>query len=341
MKKHEWGVALLTALALGLIGCISSQTGKEGLLEFNYVTDDKVTDFNKPIAIGARLDLTVARAGTEGDRRVTLDEASSDDTDVLEVVSTAGDKMIVEGRGAGRAELSATATLTATSEQVTDFIDMTAREPEVVNLWHSCYANGDERQTREARYIAGQNNLWIPFDMEMQNGQSVIGYGRYPVELEPAEGASFVADNTLQSHIRIDGGAVGDLTLASQVDDTTLGVKFVEPGVIDGAEIVLEPLVLQPGETKFAYVLPTEGNQRICQANVQIEVAGTSADTCEVKKASNPSLDATNDPRRFGWLELKATAIGECTFDVTYPEGEGGEGSTTSLSVRVTERVSE
>lgn len=55
--------ALTSAVFIGAIGCESTITGNEGNFQFSYPADDRVLDFNKPIAIGARLDVSVRTAG--------------------------------------------------------------------------------------------------------------------------------------------------------------------------------------------------------------------------------------------------------------------------------------
>jgi hypothetical protein len=49
---HLAGAALLLTVA-----CQSTLTGNEGNFQFSYDADDWITDFNKPIAVGAYLDI--------------------------------------------------------------------------------------------------------------------------------------------------------------------------------------------------------------------------------------------------------------------------------------------
>ena len=178
-KRILIGLAVVGASSLA---CTSTQTGKAGELEFTYVTDDDVRDFNKAIAVGARLDLEVRESGNAPyqERKVTINEATSSDESVLSVVGTSGDVFTVEGTGTGSAELRADATTVDSGEGLVDTIDMRAAIPEVLKLQHSC---GDNPSGRVGKYLVDQTIL-IPFEMELADGQPVIGYGYYPVTAE-------------------------------------------------------------------------------------------------------------------------------------------------------------
>ncbi len=81
------GVALAITGAL-LVSCSSLTTGNEGNLTFAYIADEDLLDFNKPIAVGALLDLRVTEVGSQ--RAVEITSVTSGDTSVLEVVSFEG-----------------------------------------------------------------------------------------------------------------------------------------------------------------------------------------------------------------------------------------------------------
>ena len=91
------------------IGCVSRQTGNEGNLEFSYVAEDNINDFNKPIGVGATLPMEVRAAGTRAP--VTLTAAQFADTAVLEVTEFSGINLTAEGKGDGNTLLEVVATL--------------------------------------------------------------------------------------------------------------------------------------------------------------------------------------------------------------------------------------
>lgn len=75
-------------LLLLVPGCFSRITGDAGLLDLRYEADDAVENFNKPIAVGARLDLEVLLPGEE--ETASLESVSSSAPDVLSVVDQGG-----------------------------------------------------------------------------------------------------------------------------------------------------------------------------------------------------------------------------------------------------------
>jgi hypothetical protein len=309
-------VALVTA---AVTGCNSRLTGNEGNFVFSYPADDDPTNFNKPIAVGAKLDLTVTDTGQPA-RAVNITAAAFDDPEVLAVASFDGDKIIIEGVGDGTALLEVEGT-TADGETLPDSVNMISRVPEVLKLWHTCAA-GDV-----ANYFVDQK-VWLGFDMEMSNGQPVIGYGYYPVDAAP--GASFTLDASAstQRHIAFQaGGSAGSVTLTSQIDSKTLDVEVVTKAQIDG---VSEPTVhvwedIDVGDKNSGYVLPTVGGVAVCQANVTKTVVSDTPTICAVTDKDPPD---TNDDAsyEFGWFEIEGLAEGDCLYTVTYPEGNGGSG---------------
>ena len=63
MNRTHLLLTIGALLAIGT-GCTSKITGKEGNFQFAYAADDDPLDFNKPIAVGGRLDLRVTQVGT-------------------------------------------------------------------------------------------------------------------------------------------------------------------------------------------------------------------------------------------------------------------------------------
>ena len=81
-----------------LIGCMSKQTGGAGLLEFSYITDDDILDFNKAIAIGAKLDVQVSAAGAAMlTPKPQIKAAKTDDPTIIKVDSFSGNTVTITG----------------------------------------------------------------------------------------------------------------------------------------------------------------------------------------------------------------------------------------------------
>jgi hypothetical protein len=106
-----------------------------------------VFDFNKPIAVGARLDIEVTDVGAQ--LPVELSAASFDDPAVLDVVEVEGSVVTVEGKGDGGALLEVEGT-TSQGETLTDSVNLLSRVPEVHRLSHTCGPLGSTRTCRSS-----------------------------------------------------------------------------------------------------------------------------------------------------------------------------------------------
>ncbi len=320
--------ALVATFALAA-ACQSRLTGNEGNLEFLYPADDNIADFNKPIAVGARLDLRARAVGTL--LPVAVKSASSDDANVLQVVSTSGDSLTVEGVSAGGALISVEATK-ANGEAVSDSVNMLARVPEVLKMRHFCTVDPT------ARYLVGQDVL-VPFDMERTNGQPVIGYGYHPITITPAAGLTLDTATKDQAHFRLKTAATKQtVTMASTIDSRQIQLELVEQGDIDGA-LLAEPVgMARVGHSVFFLVRPSVAGKVVCQARADVEVTTKTPDVCTVGALQTAR---TNDSptTTWGWVEVKGKAVGKCNFEVKYLLGAAGAGSATDLTVDVAELV--
>lgn len=318
-------VVLLGAsvVVLGSSACESRITGNEGNFSFSYPADDDVADFNKPIAVGASLNIEVHEAGSSG-APIALTAADTDDNAVLAVTNFAGNEVIVTGVADGQVLLSVTGT-DAEGEELSDSVNLLVRVPEVLKLWHTC-----DSTATTAAYLAG-SRAYMPFDMEMSNGQAVIGYGYYPATSSDSAAFGLDLSASSQTHMAFDAGNTSaELTLDSDIDDTSLTVHVVSEADIDG---VADPIAfvvedIDVGEKNSFYVLPKVGEAKVCQANVTKTVVSDTPAICAVRDA----VEEDDSLYEFGWFEIEGLAEGECLYTVTYPDGNGGAGASAQFS---------
>ena len=325
-------LAAAVVVAGGLLlggGCRSLTTGTEGNLLFSYHADDVLRDFNKPIAVGAKLELKVQEAGTR--RTVELLSVTSDNPS-LEIVSFSGDSFIVRGASDGNALIEVEAKVPS-GATVTDSVNMTVRVPDVLKLNHTCTSD------RVGLYLAGQE-VFIPYELKRTNGQDVIGYGYWPVTATPADGVALDQTWTGTQFMRMTTAATpGTVTLASDIDATTLEMTLVTPGDIDGADFWSgDPLPTVVGVKGSYWVLPKVGDHLVCQARTTVTVASTTPDICDVTLGGADVLPPAGGPKsESAWVLVDGKKVGVCEFDVTHLAGAGGAGQTTHLSVDVVE----
>lgn len=330
MKNQKyWSAALLTVGLIASLGCVSSTTGKEGNLEFSYSADDDFANFNKPIAVGAKLDLRVYKAGTEGNRDATVEAASSSDDGVLAIGERSGNTVTLLAKGAGSAEISVTALLAATNESVTDAVDMMARVPEIHNMSHACLSP----QEREGYYLIGQD-IYIPHDFKLKDGQNVIGYGYFPVVIEPAQALTLKTNHRDQIFLHMTTGATAtQATVTSELDGTKLTLNLVEEAQIDSAVLSGLENSVTVNQQQLAYALPAIGQKPICQAQSEYSIETLTPEVCEVTKAANISEEQQR--RQSGWIVIKGKSVGDCDFKVTYPKGNNGQGLSAELTTPI------
>ena len=245
---------------------------------------------------------------------------------VLNVTSFEGHKITIQGIGDGNALLEVEGQ-TNGGENLSDSINMLARTPEVLELRHSCDAS------ETAAYLTSER-VWVHFELEMNNGQPVIGYGYYPVT--PSDPEAFALNNapqTAQWMAFNTGTSSKSVTLNSDIDDTTLEAVVVTKGQIDGIQepiaFVLEDIDV--GDTNRFYVRPTVGDLTICQGNLTKQLTSDTPDICRVQDRDPP--DASGDLKyEYGWFEIEGRAAGTCRYTVTFPDGAGGNGVSKQFS---------
>lgn len=321
--------ALAAAAVVGggliAIGCTSRATGNSGELEFSYTTDDLTTDFNKPIAVGARLEVRVQTAGERANVDI-VDVFTNED--VLLVDSFSGDNFILEGVGAGNSLVEVDAE--GPDGAVSDSVNMRAAVPEVLELSHTC--TGDAL----GLYSAGLQNVDVAFDMKLADGTDVIGYGYYPVDV-PAGLGTIEATSDSQAFIRLDlAAATGEFDLSSTIDDTSLSFRLIEEAEITGASFnaTAPGLRVIEGNTSYIYVWPAVDADRVCQWSADMTVTSLTPETCDVRNNETPA-EPDQKSNLEGYVAIEGIAAGECRFEVSYPNGADGAGATTELTAQI------
>lgn len=314
--------ALIAVIALG---CRSRLTGIEGNLALSYPADDRIEDFNKPLAVGARLDLRVEEAGQL--QPATINTVKSTAEAVMAVTGFVGTDFTVEGKGPGSVQLQVEASFRGT--KLTDTFNMTVAKPEKLTLSHTC------TQDLRGQYFINQDII-IPFDMERANGQPVIGYGLYPMDFAPATAVTLDTTTKDQQFLHLRTGSQPQVvTLSSKIDSTRLEMSLVSPSSIDGAQMFAQEWqTVLAGQKHFVLIWPTVSGQPVCQPVGQIQVVGQTPEVCATSGVPAAREDA-NGVKTFGWVEINPQKVGTCTFNVTYPQGANGAGVTRSFSLTV------
>ncbi|MEO1270188.1 MAG: hypothetical protein AAFX99_19040 [Myxococcota bacterium] len=322
---------LLATAVVVWTGCNSRLTGNEGNLTFQYTADDDVTNFNKPIAVGAKLDVKVLEVGNN--RPATLTSANTTDTSVLDVSTFGGNEMTLEGKGAGNTLIEVGATVSG-GTAVTDSVNMSSAVPEVLKLNHTCTDDDN------ALYLINKDLVLVGFDMERSNGQPVIGYGYYPATPEPADAMSVITEGHKdQIFIHLSTGSTkADATLNSDLDDTSISMRLVEEGDIDGIDVNDNSPAFQilVGNVNYPHFWPTVGDTRICQGGLRSTMTAETStpDICDVQVAGEDLPDSayTGESQ---FVRIEGKAFGACEFTVTFAGGNNGDGVTENFTATI------
>ncbi|MEZ4320091.1 MAG: hypothetical protein R3F61_21455 [Myxococcota bacterium] len=331
--RHTPKLAAVAIAILASVACKSVVTGNEGNFRFSYLADEAFLDFNKAIAVGAKLDVNVTQVGD--DQPVGLTDAAAEDPAVFGTEITGANIVTITGLAEGNTELQVKGTNTSGEEQ-TDSVNLRVLVPDIHRMRHSCQ-NFNGVEATDYAYLTGQS-VYVPFDFEANANsgtEPVIGYGYYPIQIDGP--ATLDASFQGSQYMRIDMGAPGSVTFTSDIDASTLDLTIVDEADIDG---VLQPIAfvledIDVGDVNPFYVLPSAAGMPICQADVTLAVASTTPDICDVRLANSLAGNGSDQGKEFGWFEIEGVAAGMCEYTVTYPTGADGAGATQAFTYEI------
>lgn len=314
----------LAAICLFGMACVSSTTGNEGNLEFAYVADDNLRDFNKPIGVGASLDLIISQAGTGAG--VVVNKATSDKPEVAEVISAGGNSVVLTGKGDGSFRLSVETT-TPAGDSLNDSVDMLVRTPDALEIRHYCTSGAT------ANYEVDKDVL-IGFDM-LAGGKAVIGWGLHPVTFEPADGLVLDKNTKDQASLHLHTAKTRQtVVIKSTVDGTSATVGLVTEADFNGARLanVTQPLGgVFVNATRLMHVRPLVDDVPVCQSGAVMTAGASTPEICTVKATKSGAVTS--------WVSITGHKVGKCTFTITLPNGDGGKGVSETFTVDVNQVV--
>lgn len=323
-------MAALGLAALGAAACQSSLTGNEGNLTFYYPTDDEL-DFNKPIAVGAKLDLTVKTAGVPH-ANVDLTAVTTGNSQVLASKGFLGNAFTIEAVGDGNTSITVNAKK-ADGTATHDTINMLARKAEVLDMVHSCSA-------LPLAYYLVDKDIFVPYDLKLKDGRAVIGYGYHPLTIAPATGLVWNQVNKAQwAYVYHTQKLPGDVTLTSQLETgKSWSFRLVDESQIDGGRVdpvTGKTIEVLAGTSAFLLARPTIGGQPLCQPDTTFTATGKSPDICTVTPSAAKLPNSKEFVEAWSWVTVKGSKVGVCEFDVTWPKGNKGQGVTVPMKVNI------
>jgi hypothetical protein len=295
-------LSLLFAVALLAAGC-SRQTGASEELIFMYESVEDPTNFNKPIATGAELEIFVH--DLRDDRPATVLEARSSDPDIVAVDGSVAHLFGLEARAPG----SATIEVRARDRQGTartDSFTIRVADVERTLLEHGCH-------TEEPRplFLAGTSNVFVPWSRRSSKNEPLTGYGIFPVEVVPTDAASIRDRSTAQDGVTLDLDATPTtFSLRAKHGDARLDFETVAPEAVDGIASSRNWTVV--GRSTYAFFDPLVGGRELCDYDRDVlyhRIENHTPEICEVERLPD------------GIARIEGRAFGTCRYEVSFPRG--------------------
>jgi hypothetical protein len=340
MRNTTKYVLALSTAALVASACNPQIGGESGNLGLTYEDGPNGASASSPLAVGAKLNYA-AYPESDKEQRVTFTAAMSDDDKFIRVDGINGGLMTLEGVADGSATIDVDAE-GPDGAAVSDAFDLEAATVDALGFDNPCANDA------EAVYLV-DHDVRLHYTMRA-GGDIAVGYGHYPVEIAPSEGAT-IGETDLNGLLPLHTGtAAGDITVSSTVDDTDFGLTLAEVGDIDGIKIYEED-IFDDGNYPIGvdadlplHLLPTVSGlipglsepAPVCQSDVDVQVDTSTPDICEVtygpadqKDESLFHLYETNV------LTVTGKAEGTCEISVTIPGANDAGGLSEALSIEI------
>lgn len=340
--RHTTKILLtLSAATLFASACNPEIGGEEGNLTLTFDEGPVAgATGSAPLAVGAMLDYS-AYANDNEEQKVSFISATSDDDSLVRVVDFEGGLMTLEGAGDGTATV-AVSVVGPDGDELIDSFEIDAATVDALEFDNPCAKDSD------ALYLV-DHDIDLHYTMRA-GGKIAVGYGHYPVEFEPADGAT-VGESSVSGLLPLQTRATpGEITVQSQVDDTAFDLTLIEQGEINGATIFESDflngsdLPVEVGKELPLHLLPTVSGLLpavqepvpVCQSDIAVEVDTTTSDICSVSYGPSSVQGGLFQLYEPNQLKVTGNAEGTCEISVTIPGADGGNGITETFSIEVT-----
>lgn len=311
-RLHWCAIGLLTMTSL-IFGCDARQTGERAQIVFAYTSFDDTTNFNKPLAVGAALDLRALELAT--DEEVLIERAKGDDA--IKVAEHVRNLIVLQAQKPGTTRLHVKGH-TQDGAQLEDFVTLRAATVKSIALNHLC------TEEAHAVYQAGLRDIEIPMTKFAENNEYLIGYGLYPIRIEPAASAQLDlrSDDAHAMHLDLSSKA-GSFKLSSTLNKAHLSFELITPSQIDGIQIDEFDAQARTviNQTAWLSFVPTYKGKPLCASKTPIEATSSTPDICEVSTILDRHQrdDGTTIQNTEGVIKITGKAFGVCRYEVTLP----------------------
>lgn len=318
-----WRKALAVVGLGALFGCHSTITGYEGKFTLAYESSVDVTNFVKPIAPGAKLDVIAFKNGT--DDELAIVKATSSKPSVISIDGVRAGKVTLLGREPGVAEIEV-AVRDGAGKTVTDKMFFHVAKPATHGLEHSCTEDAN------ATYVAGE-----PIDlfhgMATSDKRAIVGTGYVPMKVEPASALKLVAQPQAFNMYRFkSSGPMERVTVKSAVDEKTLTMRIVDKKDLTEARL-LSPAQMIERQMQYAVARVRFGDAPLCHQNALTHAKSLTPEICKV--TARLDEEGMADSNREQLAVIEGLKFGICEYEVTLPELANGKGIVLKGTTKV------
>ena len=303
----------LCALTLALSACDARQTGELSQIVFAYTSYDDTANFNKPIAVGASLDLRALELGSDEEVRLELAQAQPP----LVVEGVAAHTVQLKATQAGKALVKVKGR-TQDGRVLQDQITLRAAPIAAIALAHGC------TDQNHAVYQAGLSDVAVPMTRYAANRELLVGYGVFPVTLEP-EGSATVDTRSEDGHALHLSLAkrAARFELVSALGPERLSFELVEQAAIDGLRLdeLDQGARTSVGQTMWLQLQPTYKGQPLCQHQTPIEAKSLTPERCDVTTIldQHQRQDGSHAQNTEGVVKVRGKSFGICRVEAWLP----------------------
>ncbi len=332
VAKRATLLGLITTLGLG---CEARQTGDRGELIFSYSAWDDVTNFDRPIAAGAALDLRVTRVLDE-EQPLHIKRARMSPAPVARVAGVVAHSARVIGLKPGTARLRVRARDEG-GALVWDSVRLRVAQVAHVTLSHPCDVT--EEQQRAPLYLAAASPARLNVSMRSARQEPLRGWGLAPLQLtvSPA-GAATLSDRAEEEGV-IDVTIAPDaqrLSITSALSQDKLDYHVITPAALDGirlAPFLSDSLIALEGEVSSLRFEALSQGQALCHGQAPVQVRSVTPERCSVTSASDDGADGGEAiTSQDGRVQVRALRFGLCQLEASLAHAPAAK---TRVTLRV------
>lgn len=318
-----WRKALAVVGLGALLGCHSTITGYNGKFTIAYESSVDVTNFVKPIAPGAKLDVIAFVNGT--DDELAIVKATSSKPSVISIDGVRAGKVTLFGREPGVAEIEISVRDSA-GKTVTDKMFFHVAKPAKHGLEHACT---DEAA---ATYVAGEP-IDLYHGMATEDKRAIVGTGYAPMTVAPASALKLVAQPQAFNLYRFkSSGPAEKITVTSAVDGKVLTMRIVDRKELTQARLS-SPTHIIERQTQYAVVNVRHGDAALCHQRALTQAKSLTPEICKVSARLDEEGMAESNRAQLAVIE--GLKFGICEYEVTLPELAQGKGIVLKGTTKV------